>query len=143
MRVSTATSSRSDSRMFTVVVQGYGSAQPRQAERTISVPFHRLQALMQSISQLGGKVLSVQPSSTETDPGAAAPAPAKPAAKASSKAAAKPAAKAATPAKKSASAPVSHADVPVNLYKPKDPFIGTVTENYSLLGEGAPSPSRL
>ena len=137
MRVSTATSSRSDSRMFTVVVQGYGSAQPRQAERTISVPFHRLQALMQSISQLGGKVLSVQPSSTETDTGAAAPAPAKPAAKASSKAAAKPAAKAATPAKKSASAPVSHADVPVNLYKPKDPFIGTVTENYSLLGEGA------
>jgi ferredoxin--NADP+ reductase len=32
---------------------------------------------------------------------------------------------------------VSHADVPVNLYKPKDPFVGTVTENYSLLAEGA------
>jgi len=133
MRVSTATSSRSDSRMFTVVVQGYGSARPRQAAWTISVPFSRLQALMQSISQLGGKVLSVQPSSTETEPSAAAPA----AAKAKPKAAAKPAAKAATPAKTSASAPVSHADVPVNLYKPKDPFIGTVTENYSLLAEGA------
>ena len=133
MRVSTATSSRSDSRMFTVVVQGYGSAKPRQAAWTISVPFSRLQALMQSISQLGGKVLSVQPSSTETEPSAAAPA----AAKAKPKAAAKPAAKAATPAKTSASAPVSHADVPVNLYKPKDPFIGTVTENYSLLAEGA------
>ena len=26
---------------------------------------------------------------------------------------------------------------PVNLYKPKSPFIGTVTENYSLLDEGA------
>jgi ferredoxin--NADP+ reductase len=32
---------------------------------------------------------------------------------------------------------VSHADVPVNLYKPKDPFIGTVADNYSLLAEGA------
>jgi ferredoxin--NADP+ reductase len=32
---------------------------------------------------------------------------------------------------------VHHADVPVNLYKPKTPFIGTVTENYSLLAEGA------
>jgi len=30
-----------------------------------------------------------------------------------------------------------HSSVPVNLYKPKTPFIGTVTENYSLLGEGA------
>ena len=30
-----------------------------------------------------------------------------------------------------------HADVPVNTYKPKTPFVGTVIENYSLLGEGA------
>ena len=43
MRVSTATSSRSDSRVFTVVVQGYGTAQARNAERTITVPFVRLQ----------------------------------------------------------------------------------------------------
>ncbi|NBW63941.1 MAG: ferredoxin-NADP reductase, partial [Synechococcaceae bacterium WB4_1_0192] len=42
MRVSTATSGRSDSRVFTVVVQGYGTALPRQAERTINVPFCRL-----------------------------------------------------------------------------------------------------
>ena len=31
----------------------------------------------------------------------------------------------------------AHQAVPVNLYKPKTPFIGTVTENYSLLQEGA------
>ena len=30
-----------------------------------------------------------------------------------------------------------HADVPVNTYKPKTPFMGTVTENYSLLKDGA------
>ncbi|MFZ9279668.1 MAG: phycobilisome linker polypeptide, partial [Vulcanococcus sp.] len=125
MRVSTTTSSRSDSRVFTVVVQGYGSAHPRNAERTINVPFSRLQALMQSISQLGGKVLSVSPASDAPAPAAAAPAAAKPAPEATK-----------APAKKPA-APVTHAAVPVNLYKPKSPFIGTVTENYSLLGEGA------
>ncbi len=30
-----------------------------------------------------------------------------------------------------------HADVPVNTYKPKDPFLGKILENYSLLKEGA------
>ena len=130
MRVSTATSSRSDSRVFTVVVQGYGTALARNAERSITVPFVRLQTLMQSISQLGGKVLSVTPGSdAPAQPSAPAAAPATaPAPAAAKPAATKPA------ATKSA---VSHADVPVNLYKPKDPFVGSVTENYSLLAEGA------
>ena len=30
-----------------------------------------------------------------------------------------------------------HADVPVNIYRPKTPFEGTVIENYSLHKEGA------
>ncbi|WP_269607880.1 FAD-binding oxidoreductase [Prochlorococcus marinus] len=51
-----------------------------------------------------------------------------------------------TPEKKPTSAPPApaktvkkqaHANVPVNTYKPKTPFIGTVKENYSLLKEGA------
>jgi len=121
MRVSTATSSRSDSRVFTVVVQGYGVGKQRQAAREINVPFNRLQALVQSIALLGGQILSVTPAG-ETP-------------------ASQPAAAAATPAPAAAApskpAPVSHADVPVNLYKPKNPFLGTITENYSLLGEGA------
>ena len=32
---------------------------------------------------------------------------------------------------------MKHADVPVNTYRPKIPFIGTVKENYSLLKDGA------
>ena len=32
---------------------------------------------------------------------------------------------------------MKHADVPVNTYRPKTPFVGTVKENYSLLKEGA------
>ncbi|WP_398328473.1 phycobilisome linker polypeptide [Vulcanococcus sp.] len=126
MRVSTATSSCSDSRVFTVVVQGYGLTQQRNAERSITVPFSRLQTLMQSITKLGGKVISVTAAASEAPAPAASPAPA--------------AAKKATPAKapaKPAAAAVHHADVPVNLYKPKNPFVGTVTENYSLLADGA------
>ena len=30
-----------------------------------------------------------------------------------------------------------HADVPVNIYRPKTPYEGTVIDNYSLLKEGA------
>jgi ferredoxin--NADP+ reductase len=71
MRVSTATSSRSDARMFTVVVQGYGAASARRAERSISVPFSRLQALMQSISKLGGRIVSVNAASEGSAPAAA------------------------------------------------------------------------
>ena len=39
--------------------------------------------------------------------------------------------------KASAAAKKPHADVPVNTYKPKAPFTGTVTENYSVLKDGA------
>jgi ferredoxin--NADP+ reductase len=112
--------------VFTVVVQGYGLTQQRNAERSITVPFSRLQTLMQSITKLGGKVISVTAAASEAPAPAASPAPA--------------AAKKATPAKapaKPAAAAVHHADVPVNLYKPKNPFVGTVTENYSLLADGA------
>jgi ferredoxin--NADP+ reductase len=136
MRVATGRTSQSDSRMFSVVVEGFGLGQQRQAERRFTVPFSQLQQTMQTIAQQGGRIVSVTavdsfdsasaaattgtptPASQPPAPEAPAPAPA---------AAAKPAAKPA----------VSHAAVPVNTYKPKDPFLGTVTENYSLVGEGA------
>ncbi|MFO7628725.1 MAG: ferredoxin-NADP reductase, partial [Prochlorococcaceae cyanobacterium] len=124
MRVSTAAARQSDSRMFTLVVQGYGAGLQRQAERRFNVPFSRLQALMQTIALQGGTIKQMGPSNGDAAP--AAPEP-------SSPSAAAPVPKA-TPAKAAA---VSHADVPVNLYKPKDPFIGTVTENYNLLADGA------
>jgi len=124
MRVSTGCAIQSDSRMFTVVVEGFGIGRQRQAERRFTVPFNQLQGLMQSIARQGGRIRAVLGADgTGADMAAPAPAPAAPA----------PEAKAA-PSKPAA---VSHADVPVNLYKPKDPFIGTVADNYSLLAEGA------
>ena len=114
MRVSTGRATQSDNRMFTVVVEAFGVGRQRQAERRFTVPFGQLQGLMQSIAQKGGRISAVL-----ADDGAS-PTPAPKANAAPSKPAA-----------------VSHADVPVNLYKPKDPFVGTVTDNYSLLAEGA------
>ena len=114
MRVSTGSAIQSDSRMFTVVVESFGIGRQRQAERRITVPFEQLQSLMQTIARQGGriKVVSADPQPVAAPAQVTSPSPV------------------ARPA-------VSHADVPVNLYKPKDPFLGTVTDNYSLLAEGA------
>jgi ferredoxin--NADP+ reductase len=125
MRVSTGSATSSDNRMFTVVVESFGAGPQRRAERTLTVPFQQLQSLMQTIARKGGRIKIVSsdgvtlspsaPQITEGSDVSPTPAPQPPVPK---------------PA-------VSHADVPVNLYKPKDPFIGTVTGNYSLLAEGA------
>ena len=130
MRVSTGKATQSDGRMFTVVVEGFGVGLQRRAERRLTVPFSQLQRLMQTIALQGGRILAI--SAGEPPAVSAAQTPA---ADAATQAADAPAPAAPpTPARK---APVRHADVPVNLYKPKDPFIGTVTGNYSLLDEGA------
>ena len=125
MRVSTGSALQSDGRMFRVTIAAFGVGAQRRAERTLVVPFERLQALMQTIALQGGRITALTPvgdgpadqPSTQPEPQSAAPAPASPS--------------------KPAAVSASHADVPVNLYKPKAPFVGTVTENYSLLAEGA------
>jgi ferredoxin--NADP+ reductase len=120
MRVTTGNATLSDGRVFTVVVESFGAGQQRRAQRRLTVPFSQLQSLMQTIALQGGRIVEVSsgdpaaPTSAEAAPAAEAPVP-----------------------RPAASPAVSHAAVPVNLYKPKDPFIGTVSENYSLLQEGA------
>jgi ferredoxin--NADP+ reductase len=129
MRVSTGRANQSDSRMFNVVVEGFGIGQQRQAERVFTVPFSQLQSTIQTIARQGGVITGVFAVDSLSDNGSA-PAVTPEAASAS---APTPAA-AARPAVSHATA---HAAVPVNTYKPKSPFLGTVTENYSLVGEGA------
>jgi ferredoxin--NADP+ reductase len=141
MRVATGRTNQSDSRMFCVVVEGFGIGQQRQAERRFTVPFAQLQQTMQTIAQQGGRITDVKAVEPLTAAGSApeaAPAPAAeaPVAEAQAPASEVPAAKQPAPAKPTAKA-VSHAAVPVNTYKPKSPFVGTVVENYSLVGEGA------
>jgi ferredoxin--NADP+ reductase len=118
MRVSTAGSGDSQERMFTVVVLGLQSGRQRRAERRFTVGFSQLQATVRRITASGGTIQAVIPGAAD----GASPAP--------------PSTPPAAPVTASAPKP-DHKAVPVNLYKPKSPFIGTVTENYSLLAEGA------
>jgi ferredoxin--NADP+ reductase len=128
MNVSTGRANQSDSRMFTVVVESFGLGLQRQAERRLVVPFSQLQSTVRAIALQGGRITAVIAQGPASVPAPLAPeSPSQPA----------PAPKAEAKAAPSKPAAVSHADVPVNLYRPKDPFMGTVTENYSLLAEGA------
>jgi len=144
MRVSTDKASGSDGRLFTVVVESYGVGQQRQAERRFTVPFDRLQSLMQSIARNGGRIRVVSGDAMSAEEvSASSEAPSASEAPVSAQAAPietspKPVkAKAAPSPTKPAATPVSHAEVSVNLYKPKAPFVGTVLSNYSLLADGA------
>jgi ferredoxin--NADP+ reductase len=145
MRVSTDKASGSDGRLFTVVVESYGVGQQRQAERSFTVSFDRLQSLMQSIARNGGRIRLVSAAAVSASPEGPSASEAAAPPQAPTEASAEPPkaqpepspAKAAPSTSNPAAAPVSHADVPVNLYKPKAPFVGTVLDNYSLLADGA------
>ncbi len=82
MRVATGRATQSDSRMFTVVVEGFGIGQQRQAERNFTVPFSQLQPTMQTIALQGGRITAVKAAgslaadSAPATPSAAAEAPA-------------------------------------------------------------------
>ena len=122
MRVS-ATPQTTDERAFTIVFTGLGG---RRAELSrLNVSYGRLRDTVCVLLSRGARIQSVSPVGSEPEPVPVQSAPpvsapvttSKPKPEAKPKPAAKP--------------------VPVNLYKPKAPFLGTVTENYSLLKEGA------
>ena len=98
--------------------------------RQLAVPFQRLQVTYQRLQQQGITILGMCASGNSTNTGngpihtnSAAPSPT-------------PLSTGTAAVTVSRSKP-THADVPVNLYKPKDPFVGTVISNDSLLAEGA------
>jgi ferredoxin--NADP+ reductase len=85
-----------------------------------TVPLNRMNQMMQQIARMGGKVVQITPlngaapMTTMTDSTVSAPAA-------------------------PSSAPAAHkkaADVPVNIYRPKDPFVGTCMSNEELVREG-------
>ncbi|QNJ03924.1 ferredoxin--NADP+ reductase (FNR) [Synechococcus sp. PROS-U-1] len=115
--------------LFTVVASGPQVGSQASVVQTYTVAMNQFSALFKRLGASGAKIVSVNGVEVEHSaaPVAATPAPAKKTAK-------KPAKKAVT---SSAPKKKPHADVPVNTYKPKTPFMGTVTENYSLLKDGA------
>ncbi|NES20015.1 MAG: ferredoxin-NADP reductase [Symploca sp. SIO3E6] len=79
----------------------------------ITVPYNRMQQEMQRITRMGGRIVSIQPlngtklTATSTDKTSKPMAPTK-----------------------------EKVDIPVNIYRPKNPFIGKCIENYELVNEG-------
>ncbi|WP_115070640.1 FAD-binding oxidoreductase [Synechococcus sp. UW179B] len=117
MRVSASPQTTSDERAFTIVFTGLGG---RRAELSrLNVSYSRLRDTMCVLLSRGARIQSVSPAGSEP---AAAPIQSAP-----------PVSAPVTTSKPKAATQA----VPVNLYKPKAPFLGTVTENYSLLKEGA------
>lgn len=84
----------------------------------ITVPYSRMNEEMRRITRMGGKIVRIEP----VELGKASSVPPQPA----------PAAPAAAPAKVKA----KHADVPVNIYRPNNPYIGKCLSNYELVREG-------
>jgi ferredoxin--NADP+ reductase len=87
----------------------------------ITVPYRRMNQEMRRIASLGGKILSIRPlmSSSEPTPVASS----------------EPATTETTSAP-AATAKKAHADVPVNIYRPNAPFVGKCISNDGLLAEG-------
>ena len=129
MRVSNAATEHCNEALFTVVASGPQVGSQPSVVQTYTVGMNQFSALFKRLGATGAKIVSVNGAGEErqASPVATTPAPAKKTAKKT----AKKAVTSSAPKKK------PHADVPVNTYKPKTPFMGTVTENYSLLKDGA------
>ena len=129
MRVSNAATEHCNEALFTVVARGPQVGAKPSVVQTYTVAMNQFSALFKRLGATGAKIVSVNGAGEERSaaPAVATPAPAKQPAKKI----AKKAVTSSAPKKK------PHADVPVNTYKPKTPFMGTVTENYSLLKDGA------
>ena len=99
----------------------------------ITVPYKRMNQEMRRITKLGGRIVSIKPLNGDTPlqvPATNQPTPL-------------PVAEQFQPTEQGKSKSMTQgkgkgkkADVPVNIYRPKDPFIGKCTEKYSLVGEG-------
>ena len=129
MRVTNAATEHCNEALFTVVARGPQVGAKPSVVQTYTVAMNQFSALFKRLGATGAKIVSVNGAGEERSaaPAVATPAPAKQPAKKT----AKKAVTSSAPKKK------PHADVPVNTYKPKTPFMGTVTENYSLLKDGA------
>lgn len=85
----------------------------------ITVPYSRMNQEMQRITRMGGKIVSIHP--VDAANGQTTPATSEH----------QDSGKAMTQAK-----PEAKKEIPVNLYRPKDPFIGKVISNEALVDEG-------
>ena len=109
----------SNNRLFIFEVAGLrqngsNSALPvkQSGSSLFTVPYDRMSKTVQQIQKMGGEILSIQPAVGDSAP---SPTPA-----------------ASAPAKKKK----KHSNVPVNIYRPKTPYVATTVSNEALVREG-------
>lgn len=135
-------------RLFVYEVEGLGqdgNAQDapirRSGTQTMTVPYNRMNEEMQRITRLGGKIVNIRPLTGEDWNNQAASAngskaqESKPAEASKSMTQAKPETKGEAKGKPSAKASAKK-KVPVNIYRPKNPFVGKCLSNEGLVREG-------
>lgn len=116
----------SRSRKFVYEVEGLASDnRPNYSVRSsgtvfITVPYDRMPEEMRRINRLGGKILSIKPLASETLTGAKVIAETAPA----------------TPNHKPMTQAKAKVDIPINIYRPKNPYIGKCVGNTELVREG-------
>ncbi|PZO59928.1 MAG: ferredoxin-NADP reductase [Phormidesmis priestleyi] len=132
--------STSANRLYVYEVEGLGQSGQaskmvaplrRSGTRLITVPYSRMQQETQRIMQLGGKIVSIRPANegaTITQASAEQSA-SQHAQKSVDKSVENSTSKPMTPAKEKQK-------VPVNIYKPKEPYLGACLSNDELVGEG-------
>jgi len=132
MRVTPASLRTGDGRMFQVEVELPTGRGARRSLRVLQVAYDQLSQTLRRLGQSGARVLSI----TSASEAGAAGSGSAPSAPATTDAMTEPAASP-EPTPSAPRRSEGHEAVPVNLYKPKDPFVATVIDNYSLLAEGA------
>ncbi len=91
----------------------------------ITVPYERMNQEMRRITRLGGKIVSIKPLSSSMETAAMKPSPLQ-----------SPPSEGNQTSKPMTQAKAKTSDIPVNIYKPKDPYMGKCLENYDLVREG-------
>ncbi|WP_159789587.1 ferredoxin--NADP reductase [Sodalinema gerasimenkoae] len=135
-------------RLFVYEVEGLGqdgnvqdAPIRRSGTQTMTVPYNRMNEEMQRITRLGGKIVNIRPLTGEDWNNQAASAngsstqESKPAEASKSMTQAKPETKGEAKGKTSAKASAKK-KVPVNIYRPKNPFVGKCLSNEGLVREG-------
>lgn len=122
------------SRMYVIEVIGLGQGSDsgvmnfsvrRSGTTFVRVPYSRMSSEIQRISRLGGKIERIRPYDAESAALVAASGLSNKSVSSSS-----------TMTQQPPAAKKKHADVPVNTYRPKEPFVGKCISNEPLVGEG-------
>ncbi len=103
-----------------ILLQNITTGKLRRATEIMEKPFDRFKKDLRNIAKAGAKLVNIDVPEVEEKPIIAEPAPEAPV----------------TPAQPKAKKAKKKDDIPINIYRPKDPFIGKCLSNEALVREG-------